>query len=100
MRLLLLALLALPLAAAGPRHTFITKSVSPDEVVAEPIYTPMLDLRPENSVARSIKSGEVLNCDLGVAVKTVTENGVPSDIRTILLDCDGARFSITGLEFQ
>jgi hypothetical protein len=80
--------------------TFITKGPTRDgTMMAEPIYTPIVELRPENSVAKQIKEGEALKCKVDVEEEPATVRKVPVALRHIILDCDGARFVLVGVDF-
>jgi len=81
--------------------TFITKDVSPDGLVlAEPIYPPAFALWPENSVARQIKAGEALQCEVAQETHPVVVDGLDATLHTIRLNCDGARFVVTSVQFE
>lgn len=81
--------------------TFITVGTEPTgETLVEPIYTPQLALQAENMVARRIGKGEALRCTTSVRVKDAWVDQMLSKINTIMLDCDGAKFSVVGLRFE
>lgn len=75
--------------ATTPRYTLITKDRRADgAILAEPIYPVTLTLEPMNSVAKAIGVGEALRCAASIAADTVS------------LDCDGARFMMSGFRLQ
>lgn len=99
----LIATLALGRAYLAPpfQTTFITKDVSPEGMVlADPIYPPAFALWPENSVARAIKAGEALQCEVTQRVAPAVVNGLDSRVHVVELDCDGARFTVQAVQFE
>lgn len=81
--------------------TLITHAVSPEGLMlAEPIYTPSLALWPENSVARAINPGEALRCVVGQEKYPAVVRGEDAEVSVITFDCDGARFTLRGLQFE
>lgn len=77
------------LASASPKYTLLTTGRTRSGViVAEPIYSVILHLHPENAVAAATGPGEALNC----------ETEVQGDV--IHLQCAEARFRLTGFRFQ
>lgn len=97
--LLLAALTLAPTTA--PRVTFITQDVAPTGLVlATPIHTPSLALRPTNAVARQIRKGEALNCMVGAETRQAQVEYETAVVHTVVLDCDGARFEVAGILFE
>lgn len=81
--------------------SFITVDKGPSgEVLVEPIYTPKLVFQPENSVAKAIGTGELLKCEVGLETRRGVIDALPAEYRRIVLDCDGARFSLTNVQFE
>lgn len=81
--------------------TLITEDVGPSgEVLARPIHTPAVVLRPENTVARTIQAGEAMRCNVSLVVKAGTVEGMDADIRSVVLECDGARWTVVGIQFE
>lgn len=105
MNTLLAITLALTTVTPRPRQTtratFITHRIAPDGgVLAIPIHTPGLWLRPDNAVAKAIEDGEALKCRIAPRVHRGTVDGEAATISTIVLDCDGAKFTVLGIQFE
>jgi len=100
----LMVALTAGLLAAGTvaqKVTFITKEVAPNgALLVEPIYPAALLLEPRNTVARQIRPGEALACTTALTVDDAEVHGAPARVHTIWLDCDGARFSVLGIQFE
>ena len=81
------------------RETFIIHARSDTATLAVPIHAPGLWLRPENAVAKVIQVGEAMACKLTPEARQGRIGEEPAVINTVTLDCDGARFTVTGLQF-
>lgn len=100
MRLLLAFVLSLSAFSQSTKETFILgDTLANGTVVAIPIHTPGLILTPDNTVARAMKSGEAINCKVSPKDYPGTVNGEKATVKTVVLDCDGARYTISGLQF-
>lgn len=69
-------------------------------MLADPIHTPRLELRPRNSVAEAIGPGEALRCETGMETKEAWVDQMVTKVNTIVLNCDGAKFAVEGILFE
>lgn len=99
----LTATLAVATGYLAPPFTasFISIDRGPSgELLVEPTLTPKFVFQPENAVARAIGESELLRCQVDLEQRHGTINGEPAEYRRIVLDCDGARFSLVNVQFE
>lgn len=81
--------------------SFITVDKGPSgELLVEPVYSPKMVFQPENAVAQAIGKGELLKCTVDLESRRGEIDHQPAEYRRIVLNCDGARFSLTNVQFE